>query len=125
MPKFPSKLKVINSKVKVIILWIWNGNFWIWKGRFCIVCQKWGPWPIWPPVPTSLHFWRNSVSTVGTLCNKSTRNAFLFSVLSRDNHTYYYFLLFCEPLSVFIGEKKTAFGKIWLFGLKPCIMPLQ
>ena len=35
MPKFPSRVKVINIKVKVII-------FWIWKGHFCIVCQKVG-----------------------------------------------------------------------------------
>ena len=43
MPKFPSEVKVINIKVKVIILWIW-------KGHFCIVCQKvGGPGPSGPP----------------------------------------------------------------------------
>ena len=55
MPKFPSKVKVINIKVKVIILWIWKGHFWIRKGHFCIVCQKLGGHgPSGPPVPTSL-----------------------------------------------------------------------
>ena len=50
MPKFPSKVKVIDNKVKIIILRIWKGNFWIWKGHFCIVCQKVEePWPFWPP----------------------------------------------------------------------------
>ena len=56
MPKFPSKIKVINIKVKVIILWIWKGHFSIWKGYFCIVCQKVeGHGPSGPPVPTSVH----------------------------------------------------------------------
>ena len=50
MPKFPSKVKVINIKLKITILWIWKGHFSIWKGHFCIVCQKVeGPWPLWPP----------------------------------------------------------------------------
>ena len=47
MPKFLPKVKVINIKVKVIILCYimdWKGSFWIWKGHFCIVCKKWGPW---------------------------------------------------------------------------------
>ena len=55
MPKFPSKIKVINIKVKVIILWIWKGHFSILKEHFCRVCQKVeGHGPSAPPVPTSL-----------------------------------------------------------------------
>ena len=42
MPKFLSTVKVINIKVKVVILWIWKGHFWIRKGYFCIVCQNVG-----------------------------------------------------------------------------------
>ena len=50
MPKFPSKVKVINIKLKIIISWIWKGHFSILKGHFFIVCQKVeGPWPLWPP----------------------------------------------------------------------------
>ena len=50
MPKYPSKVKAINIKLKIIILWIWKGNFSILKGHFCVVCQKVeGPWSLWPP----------------------------------------------------------------------------
>ena len=59
MPKFPSKVNVINIKLKIIISWIWKGHFSIWKGHFCIVCQKVeGPWPLWPPssyVPVTMN----------------------------------------------------------------------
>ena len=50
MPKFPSKVKVINIKEKIIILRVWKGHFSTWKGHFCIVCRKVeGPRPLWPP----------------------------------------------------------------------------
>ena len=50
MPKYPSKVKVVNIKLKIIILWILKGHFSIWKGHCCIVCQKVEePWPLWPP----------------------------------------------------------------------------
>ena len=29
-------------------------RFWAWRGHFCIVCQKVGAWPPWPPFRTSL-----------------------------------------------------------------------
>ena len=49
MPKFA-------SKVKVIILLLWKGNFSIWKGHFCIVCQivEGAMASLALPVPTSL-----------------------------------------------------------------------
>ena len=48
--KIPFKVKVINNKIKVIILWIWKrGHFWVWKGHFCIVCQKVGGMALWLP----------------------------------------------------------------------------
>ena len=50
MPKFPSKVKVINIKVKVITIKLKIIVLWIWKGHFCIACQNVeGPWPLWSP----------------------------------------------------------------------------
>ena len=48
--KFLQKVKVINIKVKIIILWIWKGHFSIRKGHFCILWQNVGPMaPLAPP----------------------------------------------------------------------------
>ena len=34
LPKFPSKVKSINTKVKFIILWIWKGHFGVGRSTF-------------------------------------------------------------------------------------------
>ena len=43
MPKFPSKVKVIDIKIKVIILWIWKGHFLDFEGALLpSFAKKWG-----------------------------------------------------------------------------------
>ena len=53
--KISFQTKVINIKVKIIILWIWKGTFRFGRGTFALLAKKWrGHGPSGPPVPTSL-----------------------------------------------------------------------
>ena len=54
MTKFPSKVKVINIKVTLLYYGLERGSFGFGRGTFAYFAKKWGPWPLWSPVPTSL-----------------------------------------------------------------------